>query len=153
MQFVVNDHVAVGPQTLFDHISDVALLEQMVKRGGASIHRTDGGSGATVGASWMIGVPFRGRTQDVSMKLVEVQAPRLMRIAFASGGVEGEISLVLTPAEGAGTDTVFTMEMGANSLIGRLLLQSLKLARGTISNRIRKRVGNYLHLAEARARA
>ncbi|ADO42044.1 SRPBCC family protein [Ketogulonicigenium vulgare] len=150
MEFVVNDHIAVSPDALFKHLNDTDLLEQMIRRGGATVRRTDAGRGAGVGATWQIGAPFRDRTLDVTMTVTEVEAPHRMRVLFTTGGVEGKVVLLATPA-GDGTDTAFTMTMGASTLIGRLLLQSLKLARGQISSRVHKRVGNYLHRAEERA--
>ena len=115
-------------------------MEEAARRRGAQVTRT-AGEGMAPGASWRAGFEFRGARREADLVLTGIEPPREMRLAGDAGGLKGDGTVRVEPEGPEACRLRVVVELAGAGLMGRALLQSLKLARGRLDERFERRVG------------
>ena len=150
MELTAREDIEAPQERVFDMLSDFDTIERQAMRRGTEITRTSDGPGA--GMSWRATFQFRGKRRVAAVTLSEYQAPDRMVFDSVSGGLEMKLTLDVVPLSPTRTRINVTSVLSAKTLSARLFLQSIKLARGGIDKRFRKRVGELAGEMEKRLR-
>ncbi|WP_420569336.1 SRPBCC family protein [Thalassovita sp.] len=121
---------------IFDCLSDFQTFEKAALRRGADVQRVDELDALDVGACWEVSFTFRGKTRDVNVELTEFAAPELACYTASGQGISATMRIELVPMSKNRTRMTNTVNMEAKTLPARLLLQSVKLARGQVEKRL-----------------
>ena len=124
----------------FEMLTDVEVYERSALRRGADVTRLDTRPHPGVGTKWDIGFEFRGKPRDVKLEITGFDEPNEIEMHAVLQGLETDIKIELVALSRTRTRIQFWTGMRANSLSARLLLQSLKLARGNLNSRLAKRL-------------
>jgi hypothetical protein len=127
----------------FDHFERAAL------RRGAEVTRNEI-NGKPV---WETSFTFRQKLRRATVVLERHDPPSSLMFTFVAQRFEGEVLVDLVTLGPRRTRMNTTLELRPKNLAARLLLHSLKLARGRILRRYRKRIGQLVHAIEERAGA
>ena len=92
--------------------------------------------------SWDLAFSFRGRPRKALVTLEKVEAPNSFVAAFSSGGLTGHTAVELISLSRNRTRLFISVEFAPQTLFARLLVQSLRLAKMTISRRFKARVAD-----------
>lgn len=133
--------IAVPQEFAFAAASDFARFERE-GAGGAKFTRIDTGNPVQVGAQWRVDAEFRGRPRRFTIKLVEFSPSN--RQVFSTGSSKFDVH-VTYEIEATGPESctlTMRIDTAARSLAGRLIFQTLQLARSRFER----------YLAEALAR-
>ena len=143
MQFASKEDIDAPIGHVFAEITDFTRFERAARRRGADVQRTDDLAVPGVGMSWHAKVKLRGRMRDISLQLVDYDP--LNGIAFTAGTamLEGRITVDLVALSPVRTRLAVEITLGARTLAGRLVLQSLNLARSNMTRRFRLRLADY----------
>lgn len=150
MEISTKEDIGAPSDYIFDCLSDFQSFEKAALRRGANVQRVDGQDQLGLGARWDVVFSFRGRPRDLTVELVEY-APSDRAAYKASGqGMEAVMQIELVPMSRSRTRMVTTVTMEAKTLPARLLLQSLKLAKGQIGKRFGTMMTDYGRQLEKR---
>ncbi len=129
---------------VFSVLSDTARWERAALRRGAEVQRLDGGQALADGASWKVRAEFRGKTREVTLNLIKAKEPDNITFAADANLFAGEITVDLIALSARQTRVTVGVEVKPKTLPARIMLQSAKLAKGSMQNRFSKRVGQIL---------
>lgn len=149
MKFVTKEDIEAPIDQVFQMVTDFEALERQAMRRGADIRRTDTGPKGE-GMSWRAGFQFRGKAREVDIKITRFEAPHLIEADSVSGGLEANCVVELVALSRRRTRMSLAMELVPTTLSARLLVQSLKLAKGRMTKRFHLRVAEYAKDLEER---
>lgn len=152
MKFSTRADIEAPIDFVFDRVTDFAGYERAALRRGAQVQRVDASSAARVGARWEASFVYRGRKRDLNVTVTELDPPHALKAASTMSGIEGATEVELVPLSRQRTRLVFAQELKPTSLAARLMIQSLKLAKGTLDKRFKERVRDYAADIEGRWR-
>jgi len=137
MDITTREDIEVPQAELFEMITDFSRVERSILRRGAQLRRVDNLDGPCVGMSWVTDYDFRGKTRTTEATLAEFERPGRMVFETNTGGLDTQAIVELVALSRSRTRMTLTAHMTPKSLSGRLLVQSLRLARGSIVKRLR----------------
>jgi len=135
MKISTREDITLPIETVFAAISDFEAFERRAIRRRADLSRTDPASGPGLGTSWDITFTFRGKERRLSATVTEFEAPSGHVISSKSDGLTGIYTVELLSLNPQKTRITTGFELTPNNLSSRLLVQSLKLAKGSITKR------------------
>lgn len=124
----------------FAALSDFAAFERAALRQGAVIERLDGSGDNRVGNRWRVLFDFRGRRREVVSRLASYDAPHAFAFDGESANFHLRLEVGLIQLSRNHTRVTVECEVRPRSFSGRLLLQTLKLARGRVEARFAMRI-------------
>ena len=135
---------------VFAQVTDFTAFERQALRRGASVRRADRLPQAGVGMLWDVSFMYRGKERQLRAELTRFDPPNGYVVEMSSGGITGQTLVDLVALSRGRTRLALRTHMTANGLTARLLLQSLKLARVTLTKRLTARVTSFAHDVEGR---
>ena len=143
MKFSSRTEIDAPPGDVFDRLSDFDRIEDMGRERDISVERLDDRSGGPESARWRIGFDYRGKSRVCDAEIAAyVPGEQIAARGQLDGlAVLGNIELV--QAEPGRTRMFCTIELKPGSMRARLLVQSLKLAKGSLDKRFAKRLDQF----------
>jgi hypothetical protein len=138
---------------VYDALKDFDYWERAAMRRGADVTRTNAPQITGPGLSWLIRFSFRGKDRKLALQLVTLQVPGQLGFTGAGGSFDGTASVDLMELGAKRTRLSLVAEAKPRGLAARLVLQSLKLARGRTQGRLDMRVAAIAMDIEERFRA
>ncbi|MCB1334110.1 MAG: SRPBCC family protein [Roseivivax sp.] len=152
MKFSAKEDIAAPIASVFAVLEDFDVVERAAMRRGVEVSRQDSDSGAAQGTHWTARFDFRGKPRESSIALSSVSAPETLVFDATTGGLGSQVQLDLVALNPALTRLSMTAELKPHTLAARLMVQSLRLAKGSVEKRFRARFGDAARLIEARAK-
>lgn len=150
MKFSTREDIEAPIEHVWAHVRHFKKFERQLLRRGAEVTRVDALGKPGVGSEWEINFTFRGKPRDIEAKIVEFDAPNTMKIDSHSGGLDGHIVVDLMSLSPRRTRMQLSVELVPQNLTARLLVQSLKFARGNLNKRFSDRIYDFAQDVEAR---
>ena len=147
MKFSTREDVAAPIDVVFAEMSDFAHFERQALRRGAQVRRLDSGP-YQVGTNWDVRFKFRGKERHLIARLERFEQPQVIQVDSKAAGIEGVTLIELVPLSPARTRIAASIDLRARTLTARLVLQSMKLAKANLTNRFKKRIGEYAEMIE-----
>lgn len=85
-----------------------------------------------LGARWRTAAEFQGRPRWFSLELLELEAPGRLVLGNKSEKYDVEAHFLFEPADAQKTNFSFVLNAKAQSITGKLILQTIQLARARI---------------------
>lgn len=153
MKFSTKEDVEAPIEHVFGQVTDFDAFERMALRRGADVQRTDANTTACVGMSWKGHIAIRGKSRDITAQVVRFNASTDVALEAQSDGFDIHAEIELVPLSPNRTRMRVAVELIPRTLSGRLLLQSAKLARRSLTQRYKDRVATYAIDMEKRFKA
>ncbi len=150
MKFSTKEDVEAPIEAVFDMLCDFESFERSAMRRGAEVQRVDTMSKPGVGMTWNAVFPLRGKRRELTIEMVTFDRPNEMVIDSMSQGLAGQMSFELMPLSRNTTRVLVALEIKPLNLSARLWVQSLKLAKATLSKKYKVRVAEYARSMEER---
>lgn len=151
MKLSTREDIEVPIAYVFDRVSDFSALERRALRQGAQVTRRQNGP-YQEGDIWDITFKFRGRDRGVMAELTRFEHPTELEFDSASDGLNALMQVTLVALSPERTRVLVSFELRAKTVTARVLLQSLKLAKASMSKRLAARVQDYAGEIEDRFR-
>lgn len=148
MKFRNNVDVSAPIDVVFAEASDFVSIEQLAITRGADVQRLDILSEPGVGMVWDVSFPYRGKIREVEVELVAFDSPNRMRFVSRSSSFSGNIILEFLALSRSQTRVSFEFDLKAQNLTARLVLQSIKLMRSNVVNKIQSRMKDWAQRVE-----
>ena len=143
MKFSTREDIDAPIEEVFQAVSDFDAFERRMLRRGVDIRRDESIPIDQVGASWKAHFSWRGRAYDVDASLAEVSPGEGYVIESRSNGVECLGGVELVALSKTRTRLFVSLDLKPKTLSARLLVQSLKLAKGNLNRRFKARVHEF----------
>lgn len=143
MQFTSREDIEAPIEHVFAVVADFQRFERAALRRGAEVQRTDSLAEPGPGMSWQARFKLRGRMRDLTLQLVRFDPPNGLTLEAVAATLDGQMTVELLALSRWRTRLSVYLTLRARSLAGRLVLQSLKLARNNVTKRFRLRVAEY----------
>jgi hypothetical protein len=150
MQFSSREDIDAPIGEVFAMLSDVDSFERSAIRRGIDVTRVGDRAAVGEGMAWTARFMMRGKPREAHVTLARFEAPQMMRFDTVSQGLEGHLTVDLVALSPRRTRLGVILNLKPNTLSARLLVQSLKLARGNLSKRFKLKVADYARHLEAR---
>ncbi|KPP88428.1 MAG: Polyketide cyclase / dehydrase and lipid transport [Rhodobacteraceae bacterium HLUCCO07] len=148
MIFTTKEDIEVPREHVFAAVSDFDRFERQALRRGAEISRLDVQTEPGLGMMWHIAFRFRGKRREIQIELVEYDPPNRMVFESRSPNVDGQMIVDLVALSPHRTRLRLEIELRPTTLAARLLVQSMKLAKGNLNKRFKIRVAEYAKATE-----
>jgi len=150
MKISTKEDIAAPIERVFAEISDFQSLERAALRRGAEVSRVDDQNGPCAGMAWDAKFDLRGKRRELHLELIRHDPPDTLVFASRSPNMSGGMTLDLVALSRNSTRMNIEIEMEPRTLSGRLLIQSLKLARNSMMKKFRANVDKYARGIEER---
>lgn len=152
MQFSTREDIEAPIEQVFAELTRYDTLERAAMQRGAEVTR-GGPEGGGPGTTWDVRFRFRGRPREVQLEITGYEPPHRLRCDSRSDGLHVAVEVELIALARHRTRMSLTLTPEAETLSARLLLQSLKLARGRVTRKFESRVSEYAREMEDRLKA
>ncbi len=152
MQFSTKEDIEAPIDFVFSRVTDFTGFERSALRRGADVKRLDNLSKPGIGSGWEVSFSYRGKPRTVEAKVTAFDAPDGFTITALSGGIDGVCTVDLVALSRQRTRLTINVTLSAHTMAARLLLQTLKVARGSITKKFNQRVTDFAEQSEDRYR-
>ncbi|QYZ70437.1 SRPBCC family protein [Neotabrizicola shimadae] len=152
MNFAAKQDIEAPAERVWASLTDFAGWERAALRRGAEVTRTDRLAAPGAGMAWQARFDFRGQRREISMRLVEMDPGARMVFQGESRLFTGEVVLDLVEMSARSSRLHVKAEIKPKTLSARIMLQSLKLAKGRVQKRIEARLADFAAGFDGRAR-
>ena len=142
MKLASKENIEVPIEQVFDMLIDFDRHERSAMRRGADVLRTDKLGEAGVGVAWDISFDFRGKARKLALEVIEFDQPYEMTLQAKMQGLDSTINLQLVALSKTLTRLNVTTDIAPQTLSARLMVQSFKLAKSSISKRFDSRLAD-----------
>lgn len=150
MEFSAREDVAAPIKVVFAAVSDFEGFERAALRRGADVARTDSLTVPGKGMSWATEFSYRNRRRQAKLELVQYDAPESLRLLALSRGIETDLIVDLVALSRGRTRMDITARLKPTTITARLFVQSMKLARSSLTSRYCKRIAEFAGSIEDR---
>lgn len=153
MEFSTREDIEAPLDRVFAHASNFEQLERQVMRHGVEVTRLTPDGVAPMpdgGKSWMARFRYRGKARSAKVDLTRCDPPNSMVYTTTAGGLTALTTVEFVALSRTRTRIGINIDLQPQTLSARLLVQSLKLARGTIEKRFKVAIANYATEIEKR---
>lgn len=151
MKFSTREDIDAPADFVFEAVSDFAAFERQALRRGADVRRVDQGP-VIVGSAWDIAFQYRNKDRRMRATVKSLDAPNALFVESVASGIDGITKVELVALSPKRTRIAVSIELSAKTLSARLLLQSLKLAKATLTKRFKSRIAEQAAGIEERYR-
>ncbi|MCB1340607.1 MAG: SRPBCC family protein [Pseudooceanicola sp.] len=152
MQFSTREDIESPIETVFENLSDFDGFERQAIRRGIEVQRDRDLKPPAQGMTWAAKFNLRGKPRDLSLLLAQYERPTAIRFEADSQGLDGTLTLDLMALSKQRTRLSVVLELKPKTLSARLLVQSFRLAKATLSKRFKLKVAEFAKSLESRRR-
>jgi len=150
MIFSAREDIEAPIEFVFSQVSDFEQLERRALRRGAEVERTDTLTAPGPGMGWRMAFTLRGKKRKMKVEMVSYDPPNVMRFHSNSPNVSIDTIVELLALSRGRTRLSFEADVHPKNLGARLVLQSLKLAKSSVTRRFEQRIATYARELEDR---
>lgn len=150
MKFSAREDIEAPIGFVFEQVTDFTAIERSALRRGAEVQRIDTLASSGPGMKWDASFRFRGRLREINLELTALDPPNTVVLESRSSNMGGAMMIDLVALSRARTRMSVEIEIEPKTLAARLLVQSMKLARNSLTRKFRKRVADHAEEIEIR---
>ena len=150
MKFSTKEDIDVPIDAAFVMLCDFETFERAAMRRGADVQRTDTLAALAVGMGWRGTFNMRGKRREVEMEMITFDKPNEMACECNSQGLMTLMSTELVALSKNRTRVMMSVDIKPLNLSARLLVQSLKLAKTSLTRKFKLRVSEFAKTLEER---
>ncbi len=150
MKFSTRQDIEAPIDFVFRHAADFEAHARQAMRRGIEVARADNLDEPAPGMCWNLRFSYRGKARRMFGELVEFEAPTGFAIQSESGGIESRFEAEFLTLSQGRTRLRAGLQISPRTLSARLLVQSMKLAKGRLSDAFAARVAQFAEDLEDR---
>lgn len=149
MKFKVSEDVDAPRAMVWARLTDFSGFEQDARGRGATVTRVGNWTAAAEGVEWRGDVTVRGKSRPLSAKVTRLVAEEACVIESRIGGMDCFYEMTFVALTPEVTRVALVLDLSASTLSARLLLQTMKLARGRVMQRLQGLIARQGNAVEA----
>jgi uncharacterized protein YndB with AHSA1/START domain len=153
MKLTSRQDIEAPLDVVYARLTDFENFERMAMRRGAEVERTDRLKKPDVGMAWRLRFTFKGKQRKMSIRFADAEPGSHLAWAFDSVPIEGTVKVELVSLSPRRTRLTMVSDIRPKTLAARLMIQSLRLAKGRVQRRLDLRTGQLANMIEEHYRA
>lgn len=149
MKISTRQDIEAPLDSVYAAVTDFGAIERQLRKRGVTLERDPSAPGEGVGRRWLAEVSWRGRAHPVASELTAMTPGRGIEVVSTSGGVVCATVVDLVALSRTRTRMLVSVEARPTTISSRLLVQSLKLAKGRLTERLEARAGDFARRIES----
>jgi hypothetical protein len=149
MKFKVSEDVDAPQSMVWARFTDFSGFEEDVRGRGATLTRVGNWTETAEGVEWRGVATLRGKARPISSKVTRLVPEDLCVVESRIGGMECYYEMSFIPLSAEVTRVALVLDLSADTLSARLLLQTLKLARGRVLQKLQGMIARQGNAVEA----
>ena len=137
---------------VYQRLTDFDHFERMAMRRGAELERTDRLKTPGVGMAWRLRFTYRNKPRSLLVRFADAEPGSHLGWSFDSPSIEGTVRADMMSLAPRRTRMTLAVEVRPKTLAARLVLQSMKLARGRLQRRFDVLGGQLANMIEEQYR-
>ena len=150
MKFSTREDIDAPIDVVFGMLCDFEGFERSAMRRGAEVQRTDSLKEPGVGMTWAAVFDLRGKRREIEVEMVTFDRPSDIVLESTSPGLLGQMTFELMALSRSSTRILVEMEVKPLNLSARLMVQSMKLAKASLTKKYKLRISEYAKGMEER---
>lgn len=153
MKFKVSEDVDAPQELVWARFTDFSGFEEDARGRGAILNRVGNWTQTVQGVEWRGEVTVRGKSRPITAKVTQLVPQELCIVDSRIGGMNCHQEIIFVPLSTTVTRLALMLDLSADTLTARLLLQTMKLARGRVLQKLQgvlARQGNTVEAAYRR---
>ena len=153
MKFKVSEDVDAPQEMVWARFTDFSGFEEDARGRGAILNRVGNWTQTVQGVEWRGEVTVRGKSRPITAKVTQLVPQELCIVDSRIGGMNCNQEIIFVPLSTTVTRVALMLDLSADTLTARLLLQTMKLARGRVLQKLQgvlARQGNAVEAAYRR---
>lgn len=150
MKFSTKEDIDAPIDAVFEMLCEFDNFERAAMRRGAEVRRVDTKTEPGIGMKWEAAFDMRGKRREIEVEMVTFDQPTEICLESMSPGLLGTVSFELLALSRSRTRIAASLEIKPKTLSARLLVQSLKLAKTSLTKKFKRRVAEYAKDMEER---
>ncbi|WP_296763259.1 SRPBCC family protein [Sediminimonas sp.] len=143
MKFSGKADVDAPIDKVFAVLTDFELIERAAMRRGVEVQRTDTLRAPGAGVGWHVKFTMRGKPRETDIAITGFDAPNEIVLSAELQGMEAVTRVELVALSRSQTRLGVVTDLTPTTLAARLMVQSLRMARGKLDKRFKARVADY----------
>lgn len=143
MKFSTREDVDAPIAEVYQAVSDFDAFERQLLRRGINVARDDSCEATEPGARWEARLTWRDRPIDVEATLVSVDPGTGYALESHGNGVVCMAVVDLVALSKSRTRMFVSLDLKPTTLASRIFLQTLKLTKGSLTQRFKRRVSDF----------
>lgn len=136
MKFKVAEDVDAPTGFVFERMTEFTQVEDDLRRRGVELQRQGNWARAERGVRWRGAATVRGKQRPIEAELSRLEPDETAVVDSRIGGMDCTYELSFVTLQPEVTRVAATLELKPNTLTARLIIQTLKLARGRVLQRM-----------------
>lgn len=136
MKFRVSDDVEAPIDWVWEGFTDFGAIEADIRARDADLSRVGDWKEAALGVAWRGSVPVRGKVRAIDARIATFVPGEHLQVESQIGGMTCSYDVAFSALSEEITRVAITLELKASTLSARLLLQTLKIARRKVIQRL-----------------
>ncbi|MGB5865587.1 MAG: SRPBCC family protein [Sulfitobacter sp.] len=150
MKLSTKEDIEAPIDAVFEMMTDFEMFERAAMRRGAEVQRTDSKTAPGIGMAWKGAFDMRGKRRQIEVEMVSFDKPNEIVLECRSQGLLTTMSMELVALSKTRTRLMLSFDVKPLNLSARLLVQSLKLAKASLTKKFKLRVSEYAKTMEDR---
>jgi len=150
MKFSSKEDIEAPIEDVFDMLFDFEGFERAAMRRGAEVQRVEGKPVGLAGMAWTASFKMRGKRRQAEVELISIDRPNEMVFEGRTQGLVTHMNVELIALSKNRTRMMVVFEIKPLNLSARLLVQSLKLAKTSLTKKYKLRVAEFSKTLEDR---
>ncbi len=143
MEITAQEDIEGSLDTVFASLSNFEQFERAILRRGVEVRRLDTLDTPAIGMRWQSEFKYRGKMRNAEIELTRFDAPHSMQFQSKSAGLTVVTDVDCVALSRTRTRIGIVCHMQPKTLSARILVQSIKLARGSVQRKFRTRVSDF----------
>ena len=149
MKFKVSEDVDAPRPMVWARLTDFSAVETDARGRGATITRIGNWTDTAEGVEWRGEVTVRGKTRALTATVTRLIPEELCLIESRIGGMACVYEMTFVALTPEVTRVAVVLDLSAQTLTARLILQTMKLARGRVMQRLQGMIARQGNAVEA----
>ena len=141
MKFKVSEDVDAPQEMVWARFTDFSGFEEDARGRGAILNRVGNWTQTVQGVEWRGEVTVRGKSRPITAKVTQLVPQELCIVDSRIGGMNCHQEIIFVPLSTTVTRVALMLDLSADTLTARLLLQTMKLARGRVLQKLQGVLG------------
>jgi carbon monoxide dehydrogenase subunit G len=150
MKFSTKEDIEAPIGDVFDMLCDFETFERAAMRRGSEVQRADTKTVPGVGMVWNAVFNLRGKRRQVEIEMISFDKPDEMVFECRSQGLMTLLNVELVALSKNRTRLMISFDIKPLNLSARLLVQSLKLAKTSLTKKFKLGVAEFAKTLEER---
>ena len=152
MKMSAREDIQTPISAVFARLTDFAAHEAVAARRGVAVERLSRPQARTDWPAWKVVFQYGGREREVTAEVLDLHVPNIFASEVHYRGMDVSFDIELMPLSVSWTRMFFVLELKPRSIKGKLVVQSLKVAKGSIQRRIENRLKSFARELEQQSR-